>query len=893
MTELGRRLTEEPASRTRRGLPALVGPLRRMVGPLRRMADGVGLAAEPPAIRWLFAFVVPAMLGVIGAGVAVAVNEGGLPDRPQWLLIAAGAMTFSQLARLTFQTVGGAFSIGWGEAALIICLFAVPTPWVPAVVGAGAVVAHLLLLAFGRWSTLADALRNAAALTLAGAVGALVASAVTPTFRAAVTPLEALALCAGAAGYFATTVGFVAAGAAARRRMRFTDAFVEATRRKLLMVVGNVAVGLTVVAMLSVDWRWVLLLPPAFWLLQQTYGHRLRADEERRTWQAFAGATRALNQLEEREVAVAGVHGAMKLFAPRFAEVVVLRPDGARRRYVAERGGPVQEMDATPAPRVARPDPDESGEAARTLLVGGVRVGELRLRFDGRYALAPRQQMAFSAYSDALAAALHDAATHRQLQVITERSTYDAAHDALTGLANRATILRRGDRVLRELDREAPVALLLLDIDHFKEVNDTLGHAAGDELLRTVAARLRALTRPGELLGRLGGDEFALLLTAVPEEAEPPLGDRPAVASARGGPLWSSDAQPLRHALRRARQLAEYLATPTDVSGLQVSVEASVGVVVGPAGSADMSELVRRADIAMYQAKRGGASVAWYDSEKDAASTDQLALLAELREALADPGQLFLVVQPAIDLVSGAPTGAEALVRWRHPRRGQLIPADFVRAVENSELLGPFTRHVIDRALSIAAEWAGQGLQVPIAVNMSPRSLLDPRLPADVAELLRTHRVAPQLLVLEITETVVMSELDVIDEVLAGLRELGVQLAVDDFGTGYSSLTFLTRIAVDEVKVDRAFVARMVESPEAAAIVRTTVDLGKELGLRVVAEGVETDEQKKLLAGMGCSAAQGYHFFPPMPAEKVGVVLRTLIEGAAARIIPLRADGAC
>ncbi|HET6214061.1 MAG TPA: EAL domain-containing protein, partial [Micromonosporaceae bacterium] len=258
----------------------------------------------------------------------------------------------------------------------------------------------------------------------------------------------------------------------------------------------------------------------------------------------------------------------------------------------------------------------------------------------------------------------------------------------------------------------------------------------------------------------------------------------------------------------------------------------------------------------------------------------------------ASPGQLFLVLQPAINLVSGAPTGAEALIRWRHPRRGLLVPADFVRAVENSELLGPFTRHVIDQALEIAAGWITQGLQVPIAVNMSPRSLLDPHLPAIVSELLRRHRVPSHLLVLEITETVVMSELEVIDEVLAGLRELGVQLAVDDFGTGYSSLTFLTRITVDEVKVDRAFVARMVDSPEAAAIVRTTVDLGKELGLRVVAEGVETDEQKRLLTAMGCSAAQGFHFFPPMPADKVGVVLRTLLNAAPARIIPLRADGA-
>jgi predicted signal transduction protein with EAL and GGDEF domain len=349
---------------------------------------------------------------------------------------------------------------------------------------------------------------------------------------------------------------------------------------------------------------------------------------------------------------------------------------------------------------------------------------------------------------------------------------------------------------------------------------------------------------------------------------------------------------PMAVALRRARQITEKLAVPVEVAGVQLSVEASVGVVVAPAGAADMTELLRRADIAMYQAKDGGGSVAWYDSARDAASTDRLALLAEMREALAVDDQLVLALQPAVDLATGAPTGVEALIRWRHPRRGALGPGEFVRVVEGSELVAAFTRYVIDKALSAAADWAQQGVPVPISVNVSARSLLDPRLPADVAELLRRHQVPPQRLVLEITETVVLSEMEVIDEVLAGLRASGVQLAVDDFGTGFSSLTFLTRVAVDELKVDRAFVAKMVDSPEAAAIVRTTVELARELGLRVVAEGVETADQRAALAALGCTAAQGYHFFRPMPADKVVTVLRSLLSGAQARILPLRADGA-
>ncbi len=892
MTEPQRRFTAEPAEPHR---PAAGPPSRwrRLTGACRSAPNdfvrGVGLATEPPAARWLIGSLVLAMLGAVGVSLAAAGAPGGLPHPVEWFAVAAGAMALSQLFWLTFRTAAGRFLLGWGEAALIVCLYAVPPAWVPTVVAVGSLVAHLLLYLFRKTASLAIAMRNVAGVTLGGSAGALAAVALAAPYQARLDLRVAIALCAAAAAYLAVTVGVVAGSAAARRRAGFASVFAQTLRAKLVMVVGNIGVGLIIIVALRADWRFILLLTPVFWLLQQLYAHRLRADDERRVWQAFSLATKALNQLDEHEVALAAVEGARTLFTPWRTEVVVLRPDGGRRTYLAERTGPIVEV---PGDRTEEQPDQEYSQAVRALTVGTAHVGELRLTFRELGGLTARQLMTFSSFGDALAAALHDAATHRELQVITARRTFEAAHDPLTGLPNRATILAGGDVALRQLDREAQVALLLLDVDHFKEVNDTLGHAAGDDLLRTAARRLTGLARQGELVARLGGDEFALLLTALPADSAGTPGPM-SNGGVRAVP-WPGDLarSPLRYALRRARELAEHLAAPTEVAGLQLSVEASVGVVVAPAGSVDMSELLRRADIAMYQAKRGGASVQWYDSAKDGASTDRLALLAELREALAAQDQLVLALQPAVDLATGGPTGVEALIRWRHPRRGLLHPIDFVRAVESSELLGAFTRHVIDRALALAADWAAQGLEVPISVNLSPRSLLDPHLPADVAELLRRHQIPARRLVLEITETVVMSELEVIDEVLAGLRELGVQLAVDDFGTGYSSLTFLTRITVDEVKVDRAFVAKMVDSPEAAAIVRATVDLGKRLGLRVVAEGVETDEQRKLLTAMGCSSAQGYRFVPPMPAEKVGELLRTLAAEAKARVIPLRADGA-
>jgi diguanylate cyclase (GGDEF)-like protein len=848
------------ASRRFDGEPRVVARIRRILG----------FDEEPPRLRWLSVALIVAAAVVTVICLLVLPDSGALELR--WLGVAFGAVVVAQLAAVTIRVGSGVVRAAWGEAAVIVVLYAVPSTWVAPVVTAGVLCSLALLRVFGDRKPLLYVARNAALLGLAAAAAAAVTDALEPVHGAHLDQTVALTLCAGAMAYALIGTVLVAASVAARGAAHFVPAFVSVVKSKLLMVVGNVLVGLVVVYFIDLRQPlWLLLLPPGLWLLQQTYIHRLRADDERRTWQAFANATRELNQLDEAGVVMKCLDGARALFSPDEVELVVFSPDDTRLRYVADRDGNVVREEG-PSSRV-----DDELEARRPLVVGKVPVGELRLRFVQPVPLTVRQQAAFSAFGDALAAALHDAATHRELQDVSARSVRQAAQDALTGLPNRAAMLRLGDTELRALERNTPVALLLLDIDHFKEVNDTLGHAAGDQLLRLAAARLGALARPGELLGRLGGDEFALLITVLPEDVPGPDGVR---------------SPPLRHALRRARALTEHLAIPEEVAGVTLSVEASVGVVVAPAGSADMTELLRRSDIAMYQAKRGGGSVAWYDSAKDAGSTDRLALLAEMREALAATDQLHLVLQPAVDLATGGPSGVEALIRWRHPRRGMLTPVHFVRAVENSELLGPFTRFVLDQALGIASRWPAPDLDVPVSVNMSPRALLDPSLPDDVADLLRRHRMPARRLVLEITETVVMSELKIIDEVLGALREQGVQLAVDDFGTGYSSLTFLTRIPVDEVKVDRTFVARMVDSPEAAAIVRTTVDLGRDLGLRVVAEGVETAAQRTALAELGCTAAQGFHFSAPVGAEKIDRVLQKLHLTAQAQVIPLRADGA-
>ncbi|RZT82727.1 diguanylate cyclase/phosphodiesterase [Micromonospora violae] len=839
-------------------------------GPAGDPFDRLGVRGTPGRLLVLTAAVTLTALAAAGVGLTLPVR---LPaddplGGPARFGIAVAVLALAQLARLRFRSAAGMVSITWGEAALIVCLYLTPAGWVPSATLLGTGLAWTMLSLRNDRRPALEIVRIAASLAAASALAVSVTTALGRPLLSPPTPMLALAVIAGSVTYLLVTAWLSGVTLGLRHGLPIGPPLLAALRGKLLMFVGNVAVGLVVVALLELDPRWLLLLPPLLWLLQQTYRYRLRSDQERRTWRAFAEATAALNQLDERGVASAAVTGALTLFNAELVDVDVARADGRWHRYRGDASGQLVDRETSPPDQS---EPDEH-ELSRALSVGAAPVGRLRVRFPRSAPPTARERDAVAAFGDALAAALHDAATHHELRVVTARSSYEAVHDPLTGLANRAAMLSKGDQSLRQLSHDHPVALLLLDINQFKEVNDTLGHAAGDQLLRLTASRLNALVRTGDLLGRLGGDEFALLLTAVPV-----LGDR---------------AAPMAHALRQAREIAERLAAPTEVAGVRMSIEVSVGVVVAAAGTADLTELLRRADIAMYQAKEGGGNVAAYDGTRDAASTDQLALLAELREALTVDDQLVLALQPAVDLATGAPTGVEALIRWQHPRRGWLNPADFIRPVENSEQLGTFTRYVLDKALSVAAGWAREGLDVPISVNLSARSLLDPRLPTEIADALRRHQVPPHRLVLEITETVVMSELEVIDEVLATLRSMGVQLAVDDFGTGFSSLTFLTRIAVDELKVDRSFVIRMTDSPEAAAIVRTTVGLAHELGLRVVAEGVETAEQRMALAELGCTSAQGYHFFKPMPADKIGAVLGSLRDSAESNVFRLRADGA-
>jgi diguanylate cyclase (GGDEF)-like protein len=429
---------------------------------------------------------------------------------------------------------------------------------------------------------------------------------------------------------------------------------------------------------------------------------------------------------------------------------------------------------------------------------------------------------------------------HGNAKVGRERE-WESNHDELTDLPNRKLLRQRGEQALAEAARAGrSVGLLLLDLDRFKEVNDTLGHLTGDQLLRVVAARLVCAVGPQGTVARLGGDEFAVLLPSVRD---------------------------LDEAVTVAQRLADTFADPFPLDGITLDLEVSVGVALYPDHADEFEQLLQRADVAMYLAKKSRSVVAQYEAGRDRNTPDRLALLGDLRRAL-EAGEVQLHYQPKVAFATGQVIGFEGLVRWRHATRGAVNPEEFVELAEQTGLMPKLTEYVVDLALAQVSRWWRSGLAVPVAVNVSMRDIHWPGfVPAIQAGLLK-YGVPPSALQLEITERVLLEDPQRAAATLGGLEALGVRLSLDDFGTGYSSLVLLRKIPVNEIKIDKSFVARLAHDPEDAAIVRSTVDLAHSLGLHVVAEGVEDDVTWDRLAALGCDAAQGWLLAKALPAHE-------------------------
>jgi diguanylate cyclase (GGDEF)-like protein len=428
----------------------------------------------------------------------------------------------------------------------------------------------------------------------------------------------------------------------------------------------------------------------------------------------------------------------------------------------------------------------------------------------------------------------------RDLDAERAQAVHDSLHDSLTGLPNRQLLTTRLHRAVQSAAHTGTrVGLVLLDLDRFKEINDALGHRCGDELLTHIGPRLTATVRDSDTVARLGGDEFAVLL--------------PDVAS-------------LDDVLSVVEKLRTAIELPIQIAGADLSVEASVGVVVSGEHGDDAQILLRHAEVAMYVAKQRNRGTAVYDPSEDAHDAGRLALLTELRRGL-DQRELVLHYQPKVCLSTGEVCGVEALVRWEHPQRGLIAPDQFIPLAEHTGLIGPLTRYVLDLALRQARHWVDQGRPLQIAVNLAARNLADPDLCDDLLRMLKTYRVPAHLLCLELTESAITTEPEHALHLLTRLRAAGVSLAVDDFGAGYTSLAQLKNLPITELKIDRSFVGTMTTERSNGLIVRSIVDLARNLGLTTVAEGVEDADTMRALTADGCAVAQGYHLSRPLPAE--------------------------
>ncbi|MBU2538365.1 MAG: EAL domain-containing protein [Proteobacteria bacterium] len=424
---------------------------------------------------------------------------------------------------------------------------------------------------------------------------------------------------------------------------------------------------------------------------------------------------------------------------------------------------------------------------------------------------------------------------------------HNALHDDLTGLPNRTHLLERTKQLILQAKRDLqPLAILVMDLNRFKEINDALGHHYGDFLLQQVAQRLQEVLRESDTLARLGGDEFSVVLAADTEQAK----------------LVS-------------RKISEALQQPFVIEGHSLNIGISIGIASYPEHGNDCDTLLQHADVAMYSAKSTETHYAVYDITQDQFTLNRLMLLTDLREAIRKDEHLYLHFQPKINIKSNRIKGVEALLRWDHPELGMIPPDQFIPLTEQGGIIRSLSKWVLNAALAQQAAWRDAGLDLPVSINLSIKDLQDISVPLLIKDLLKEYQLEPSSLMLEITETSMMLDPDRTYEVISNLHALGVRLSIDDFGTGYSSLAYLKQLPAEELKIDKSFVRNMLKDDNDEVIVRAIIDLAKNMGLDVIAEGVESAKIITRLQELGCDLAQGYHICKPLPAKELEEWLKT------------------
>jgi diguanylate cyclase (GGDEF)-like protein/PAS domain S-box-containing protein len=777
-------------------------------------------------------------------GVVAAVAALGLTctlaaaDRPDpTTAILAGALAFLMTLAFVFPLPFAFRTKLYLDTAVLVAAVLVFSPGLAALIAAtGALLGHAL-----RREAVDQAIFNASQITLQALVGALIVSQFGPGPSAeAVTPATVLAAIAAAAAMIPVNTGLVAAIVGLQSRLPFLRFWREATigadRSEWLGHVVQVGLGLLAAVLIANQpWALVLLLPPAIGLyLTLSRQVRLRQELE--------------HQLNDRGSSLSEVQRIAHIGSWTWNLLTGDQTwsDEAYRIFGYEPGAVLASQEAFV--RTIHPDDRQRVEGA---ILNAIADGR-SFSIDHRIVTPTGEERIVHHQGDVVRDGKGD--LHRTLGIIqdvTERRSmerrlaHQANHDPLTALPNRALFNRR---LAEALDVSGPhatagqVAVLFLDLDRFKTINDTLGHAAGDQLLTTVAWELRRGAREGDIVARLGGDEFTVLLQGI-----------------RSGD----------DAIRVARRISETLEQPFRLGDQEVFLTTSIGIALGEPGRDRPVDLLRNADVALYRAKdEGRARWAVYNPSMNAAMPDRFSLEADLWRAT-QRNEFRLCYQPQVELGTGRLIGMEALIRWQHPRRGMISPGEFIPLAEETGLILHIGRWVLQEACRQARIWQDRLETDPfgVTVNLSARQFRDPNLVDDVARVLRETGLRPAHLTLEITETVVMEQAEATVATLHSLKKLGVQVAIDDFGKGYSSLSYLKRFPIDTLKIDKEFVGGLGEDDGDTAISKSVVSLAHAFGLRVVAEGIERMEQLRHLRTLGCELGQGYFFSAPLTVE--------------------------
>ena len=791
------------------------------------------IVGRPPAMTTRFALAwIPLVLMCAGCerlAVTIEIRGDSYNNNLGVLALALGLVLVSPLALLSARIVGTA---GLAVASRRVQ----PTKTVFNIVNRSletALATLIFRVMAGRWTGPLDPRTTAAMLVAVLAAEALTTATVNAAIALSIGTLQ-----------FSTWQASVSAGFA----------------------VAESALALLTLAVVEADWRalWLIgLLTVGVWALYRAFvrvrSHYASLELLYRFTDALAGAT------EAAEISRRTLELARDLLRATHAELMIPVPDG-----LVVHGLDAQDRLTTEIRR-----PDHAVTIHTELLAGGAvlmgtssnrRLHELAAAHgwtdfvavpltsgqDANGVLAVANRLAdvstfstedlrlLTTFARSSAIALRVGELVDELRREAADKAFRAEHDSLTGLGNRTLITHRLEALLPAATTERQVALLFMDVDGFKEVNDALGHHTGDVLLVELARRLQHIIGGRGLVARLGGDEFAVVLHDVSRE----------------------------EAVRIANEVREQTEPPVRLDNLSLQVRVSTGIAFAPTDAADTRTLFQRADIAMYLAKDRHTGIEIYDQDHDRSGTRRLTIASDLHHALAHDG-LRLYYQPQADLRTDRITGLEALARWPHPTYGTVPPDEFIPIAEQSGLIHHLTRWALDTALAELAIWRTSWPWLTMSVNISARNLLDSALASDVAAALERTQLPPDALTLELTESSIMADPQRSLEVLASLHQLGVRLAIDDFGTGYSSLAYLKRLPVNELKIDKSFVLHMSTDTDDTAIVRSTIDLAHNLGLTTVAEGVEDAQTQELIAALGGDAIQGYHLSRPQAAPDI------------------------